>query len=148
MDSYIRNMTASQGNWQPLWTGFWSSWPFMKCHQKSSLIFKNGHSWHIFSGKACDGLCGLLTFNGFEWNTIKGFHRPCVPLSDTLQAGAWLFRLYRKWTDHPGGGGSRGQVLANGKCHSKQANTRSFPSVPAFGSIRVVGSGSHGETVF
>ncbi len=27
--------------------------------------------WHMFSEKACDGLCGLLTFNGFGWNTTR-----------------------------------------------------------------------------
>ncbi len=27
--------------------------------------------WHMFLGKACDGLCRLLRFNGFGWNTIR-----------------------------------------------------------------------------
>ncbi len=58
--------------------------------------------WHMFLEKACDGLCGLSTFNGFGWNTIKGFNRACGPLSDTLQAGAWIFPRYRKWPDHMG----------------------------------------------
>ena len=80
--------------------------------------------WHIFSGRACDGLCGLLTFNDFDWNTIKGFNHPCTFVRRTasrfltfpaLQEVAW----------------SHGQV-------SKQANTRSFPPVPAFMSIWVV----------
>ncbi len=77
--------------------------------------------WHILSERACDGLCRLSTFNGVDWNTIKGFNRACVALSDTLQAGAWLFPPYR-----------------NLGRFSKQANTHSFPSVPAFGSIWVV----------
>ncbi len=65
------------------------------------------------------------------WFWLKhpmGFNRSCGPLSDTLQADAWLFPLYRKWPDHVG----RFWPI------EKAVNTLSFPPGPAFWSIRVV----------
>ncbi len=81
---------------------------------------------HVF-GKGLWWVMRTIGFTAFGWNTIKGFNRSCVPLSDTLQAGAWLFPRYRKWPDHVG----RFWPI-------ESAVTRSFPPVPAFGSIWVV----------
>ncbi len=59
----------------------------------------------MFWKRACDGLCGLLTFIGFGWN-IKVVSIVNLGLCQThcrhtaLQAGAWLFPPFRKWPDH------------------------------------------------
>ncbi len=82
----------------------------------------------------CDGLRGLWVFKGFGWNikvvsiVICAFVRRTVSRCLTfpaLQEVAWSR-----------GQVSRGQVLANSR--SRYINTRSFPPVPAFGSIWVV----------
>ncbi len=71
----------------------------------------------MFSGKACDGLCGLSTFNGFL-NTIKGFNRPCTFVRHTASKCLTVSALQEvSW--------SSGQVAI-------------YPPVPAFGSIWVV----------
>ena len=55
-----------------------------------------------FSVKACDGLCQLLKSTGSGWDIVKSFNWSCGPMSDTLQAGAWLFPHSRKWPDYVG----------------------------------------------
>ncbi len=58
--------------------------------------------WRIFWKRTCDGLCRLQVFCGFGWNIKSSFNRKPGPLSDTLQAGAWLFPLPWKWPDYVG----------------------------------------------
>ncbi len=55
----------------------------------------------MFWRGTCDGLCGLQMFICFGWN-IKVVCSKLGPLSDTLQAGVWLFPPFRKWRDHVG----------------------------------------------
>ncbi len=53
--------------------------------------------WHLFRKWTCDGLCRLQLLSGFRWNIKSSFKLNPGPLSDTLQAGAWLFLPFQKW---------------------------------------------------
>ena len=67
-----------------------------------TLCFGQPWVWQIFRKWTCDGLCRLQVFGGFGWNIKSSFNCKLGPLSDTLQAGAWLFPPLRKWPNHVG----------------------------------------------
>ncbi len=58
--------------------------------------------WHMIWKWTFDGLCGLQMLCGFGWNIKSSFNRKPGPLSDALQAGAWVFPPFQKWLDHVG----------------------------------------------
>ncbi len=73
-----------------IWTFY--TWP--------NVLMNEMFKWHMIWEWTCDGLCRLQMLSGFGWNIKNSFNCKPGPLSDTLQAGAWLIPPFQKWLDH------------------------------------------------